>query len=95
MLSPDAISRKYGQLKQDAANRDHRMLEITEMRGGTVPQAYQHLVSEQFPEPVVANFIDVAARDLAESTADLPAFSCSSSNMTTDAGKRKADKFDV
>jgi hypothetical protein len=41
---------------------------------------------------MVANFIDVAARDLAEVLAPLPSFNCSQSSVTNVQGSRFADK---
>jgi hypothetical protein len=91
-LSPSEVAAKLKGLKEAAQERDSRMADIKTVRGGTVPSRWQHLVSQQFPEPVVANFIDVAARDLAESSADMPTITCSSSNMVSDAAKKRADK---
>jgi hypothetical protein len=91
-LSPDQIGQKVARLKRDFADRDARMRDISSVRSGNIEAVAPHLRSQQFPKSVVANFIDVAARDLAESAADLPSFSCSSSNMVSDSAKRKADK---
>ena len=49
------------------------------------------MFSEDYPKPLVANFIDVAARDLAEAMAPLPSFNCSAANMVSDAARKAAD----
>ena len=49
------------------------------------------MFSEDYPKPLVANFIDVAARDLAEAMAPLPSFNCSASNMVSDTARKAAD----
>ena len=41
---------------------------------------------------MVANFIDIAARDVSEVIAPLPAFNCSSTNSVSDRARQKADK---
>ncbi len=39
----------------------------------------------------IENFIDVAARDLAEAMAPMPSFNCSATNMVSDAQRKAAD----
>jgi hypothetical protein len=41
---------------------------------------------------MVANFIDIAARDIAEVVAPLPAFNCNTTNAVSDRARSKADK---
>jgi hypothetical protein len=40
---------------------------------------------------LVANFVDVAARDLAEVMAPLPSFNCAATNMVSDSARKSAD----
>jgi hypothetical protein len=49
------------------------------------------MFSEDYPKPLVANFIDVAAKDLAEAMAPLPSFNCSATNMVSDSARKAAD----
>jgi hypothetical protein len=49
------------------------------------------MFSEEYPKPLVANFVDVAARDLAEVMAPLPSFNCSATNMVSDSARKAAD----
>jgi hypothetical protein len=49
------------------------------------------MFSEEYPKPLVANFIDVAARDLAEVMAPLPSFNCAATNMVSDSARKAAD----
>jgi hypothetical protein len=49
------------------------------------------MFSEDYPKPLVANFVDVAARDLAEVMAPLPSFNCAAVNMVSDAQRKAAD----
>jgi hypothetical protein len=49
------------------------------------------MFSEDYPKPLVANFIDVAARDLAEAMAPLPSFNCQATNMVSDSARKMAD----
>lgn len=90
MLTPSDVTLKMRRLRQQEVDRDQRMHDVRDIRSGRIPAKWMHLVSEQFPEPVVANFIDVAARDLAASSSDVPSITCASSNMTTDTAKARA-----
>jgi hypothetical protein len=49
------------------------------------------MFSEEYPKPLVANIIDVSARDLAESMAPLPSFNCTAANMVSDSARKAAD----
>ena len=49
------------------------------------------MFSEEYPKPLVANFVDVAARDLAEVMAPLPSFNCAATNMVSDSARKAAD----
>jgi hypothetical protein len=88
--SIEAIDRKVKQLKQQYAARDSRMYDVQAVRAGNVAEIFPHLFPKTWPKPVVANFIDVAARDLAEVIAPLPSFNCSSGQMVTEAAKKRA-----
>jgi len=61
------------------------------VRQGDISKVYPAMFSEEYPKPLVANFIDVAARDLAEAMAPLPSFNCSATNMVSDAARKGAD----
>jgi hypothetical protein len=60
------------------------MRDVLSVRQGDISKVYPSMFSEDYPKPLVANFIDVAARDLAEAMAPLPSFNCSATNMVSD-----------
>jgi hypothetical protein len=70
--------------------RDIRWEEVRAIRRGDFDQ-WPDMVSDAFPRPIVANFIDTTARDLAEMLAPLPSFNCSSVSMRNDAERKRAD----
>lgn len=92
MLTIDEIRAKVDALKRKNADRDQRHQDITAVRTGNVEHAFPEQFSRDFPKPVIANFIDVAARDTAETLAPLPSFNCSATNMVSDAARKRADK---
>jgi hypothetical protein len=91
LLSIKEISAKTARLQTRYAGRDLRMREVLSARQGDLSKVYPSMFSEDYPKPLVANMIDVAARDLAEAMAPLPSFNCSASNMTSDAARKAAD----
>ncbi|MFY9325094.1 MAG: hypothetical protein WAO29_01370 [Candidatus Nanopelagicales bacterium] len=90
--SIEEITYAYQQLKQRYRNRDSRWSDVLEVRKGNINNVFPGLFPAEYPKPMVANFIDVAARDIAEVIAPLPAINCSSSNAVSDRARAKADK---
>jgi hypothetical protein len=65
---------------------------LLSIRQGNIQQVFPELFSSDFPKPMVANFIDVAARDIAEVIAPLPAFNCDTTDAISDRARKRADK---
>ena len=91
MLNTREIVAKVNRLQTKFASRDGRMRDVLSVRQGDISKVYPSMFSEEYPKPLIANLIDVAARDLAEAMAPLPTFSCSASNMVSDASRKAAD----
>ncbi len=91
MLTPKEVNAKLGRLQTKFAARDQRMRDVLSVRQGDLSKVYPSMFSDEYPKPLVANFIDVAARDLAEAMAPLPSFNCSASNMVSDSARKAAD----
>jgi hypothetical protein len=67
------------------------MRDVLSVRQGDMSKVYPSMFSEEYPKPLIANFIDVAARDLAEAMAPLPSFNCAATNMVSDSQRKAAD----
>jgi hypothetical protein len=91
-LDIQTIARRVENLKIRNASRDARMQDILAVRKGEMGQIYPDLFPEGMDKPMVANFVDVAARDLAEVLAPLPSFNCATSNVNNDRARSFADK---
>ena len=91
MLSVKEVTSKVARLQTKYAARDQRMRSVLSVRQGDISKVYPAMFTEEYPKPLVANFIDVAARDLAEAMAPLPSFECSATNMVSDAARKAAD----
>ena len=86
------ISQRVENLKQRHAERDARMADILAVRKGKMTEVFPDLFPEGMNSAMVANFVDVAARDLAEVLAPLPSFNCSTTNTSSDRARAFADK---
>ena len=80
-------------LKTRYADRDTRMQNVLAVRQGRMRDVYPDLFPEgPYDKGIVANMVDVAARDLAEVLAPLPSFNCQSAKLSVDAAKKFAEK---
>ena len=91
MLTVKEIDAKLARLRTKYAPRDQRMRDVLSVRQGDLSKVFPSMFSEDYPKALVANFIDVAARDLAEAGAPMPSFNCSATNMVSDAQRKAAD----
>lgn len=87
----EKILRHTRAMQRRFAARDQRWDDVRAIRQGKLSDNFPDFVSEAWPEPIVANFIDTTARDLAEMLAPLPTFSCSSVSMRSDTERKRAD----
>ena len=86
------IAAAVQQLRRKYSDRDARWADVLEVRKGNINRVFPGLFPDEYPKPMVANFIDVAARDIAEVIAPLPNISCSATNAISDRARSKADK---
>jgi hypothetical protein len=92
-LSLEEIKDNYDRYKQAYSERDTRMEQVLLVRKGRMRDVYPDLFPDgPFENPIVANMVDIAARDLSEVIAPLPAFNCNSPTMVSDKERKKADK---
>lgn len=91
MLNVKEVNAKVARLQTIYAQRDARMRDVLSIRQGDMSKVYPAMFSEDYPKPLVANIIDVSARDLAEAMAPLPSFNCSATNMVSDSARKAAD----
>ena len=88
----DTIAKRVDNLKMRHAERDARMQQIQAVRKGNMVDVFPEMFPEGMPHSMVANFIDVAARDLAEVLAPLPSFNCSTVSVANNKARAFADK---
>jgi hypothetical protein len=88
----ETIAQRVDNLKLRYSSRDARMADILAVRKGKMTEVFPDLFPEGMNSAMVANFVDVAARDLAEVLAPLPSFNCSTTNTVSDRARSFADK---
>jgi len=91
-LSIEQISARVQSLRYRSTERDGRNLDVLAVRRGKIAEVYPNFFPEGVDANVVANFIDIVARDLSEVMAPLPAVNCSAANQVSDRARTFADK---
>lgn len=71
-------------------DQENQLLQL--VRSGEIEAVDPGGFNDLFPKPVVANFINNAAEDFANSVSTLPTLACSAGAMRTDTDKRRAAK---
>lgn len=94
MYAKRDIVQRYWRERTRSADRDTRMGQVLAVREGRMSDVAPDLFPDTGPwqEPIVANMIDIAARDLSEMIAPLPAVNCWSPSMTSEAAMKRADR---
>ncbi len=83
----------YEQLKTRNAERDKRMREVALVRSGNADQVFRGLFPEgTWSRPIIANLIDVVARDVSEQAGVLPTITAAGDSSLDDSQRTKADK---
>lgn len=92
MVDISTLQGRFDALKRLYVERDKKMARVTAVRSGDIASLAPGLFPEAWPKPVVANFVDIAARDLAEVIAPLPAVNCNPSDVVDDNSRSRANK---
>jgi hypothetical protein len=91
-LSMEQVAARVENLRFRNAERDGRNLDVLSVRKGNIASVYPDFFPDGVDANVVANFIDIVARDLSEVMAPLPAVNCSAANSVSDRARTFADK---
>ena len=92
MLNIEQIAARVASLRFRHSDRDARNQDVLAVRKGKISEVYPDFFPAGVDANVVANFIDIVARDLAEVMAPLPAVNCSAANQVSDRARTFADK---
>lgn len=84
---------RFDALRKRNAERDKRMREVSLVRAGHAEQVFPGLFPEgMWSRPIVANLIDVVAKDLSEQVGVLPSIIASGDSSIDESSRTKSDK---
>ena len=91
-LSMEQVAARVDSLRYRNHERDARNQDVLAVRKGKISEVYPDFFPDGVDANVVANFIDIVARDLSEVMAPLPAVNCSAASQVNDRARSFADK---
>ncbi len=91
MLTDKQIFARVASLRDRSRDRDGRHQDVLLVRQGQISSVYPDFFPEGVEANVVANFVDIVARDLSEVMAPLPAVNCSVVSQVKDRARKAAD----
>lgn len=87
-----SVPRRVLSMRQRQTERDGRMQDVYDVRAGETSRILPGMFPDIWPKPIVSNFIDVVARDLADVTGIVPSINCESALQVSDRAKKFASK---
>lgn len=84
---------RFDQIRMRFSERDRKMKMVAEARNGNLGSVYPNLFPEgAWSQPIVANMIDIVAKDLSEQVGVLPTISAAGDSALDERARTKADK---
>lgn len=86
-------AQRFDAIRKRNAERDKRMREVMLVRAGNAEQVFPGLFPEgMWSRPIVANLIDVVAKDLSEQIGVIPTITATGDSALDDSARTNADK---
>lgn len=86
------VAKRVEALRRFYAERDARHMTVYDVRTGKIDNVMPGTMPDIWPKPIVANAIDIAARQMAENLAPLPAINCANGVVTSDRQRKYVAK---
>jgi hypothetical protein len=86
-------NKKIDLLRRNNVERDARMRAVALVRTGRADMVFGGLFPSDWPKPVVANFVDVVARDTAEMVGVLPTLTAAGDSVLDESKRSRQDKL--
>ena len=84
---------RFDQMRRRFSERDRKMNMVAQARRGDLASVYPALFPEgMWSQPIIANMIDIVAKDLSEQVGVLPTISASGDSALDESARTKADK---
>ena len=84
---------RFRHLAKLNAERDSRMRAVSLVRTGYASWVFQGLFPDDWPQPVIANAIDIAAQDTAEAVGVMPTLTAYGDSMLNDSERSRAERL--
>lgn len=88
MLTPDDIAHKVESLRRINHDRDNRARNVQQVRNGDVRTVLPGFFPDYWPQPIIANHIDIVIRDLSEQIGKVPTLTCTAAVNVSNLQKR-------
>lgn len=82
------VAKRVEALRRFYVERDARHMMVYDVRTGKIDNVMPGTMPDIWPKPIVANAIDVAARQMAENLAPLPAINCANGVVTSERQRK-------
>lgn len=92
MLTPDLVARKVESLRRIHHERDNRNRNVQQVRNGDVRTILPGFFPDYWPQPIIANHIDIVIRDLSEQIGKVPTFTCTAAVNVSNLQKKFSAK---
>lgn len=86
------VAKRVEALRRFYIERDSRHMTVYDVRTGKIDNIMPGTMPDIWPKPIVANAIDIAARQMAENLAPLPAINCANGVVTSDRQRKYVAK---
>ena len=86
------INNRVERLRRNNIDRDARMRAVRLIRTGNADQVFKGIFPSDWPKPVIANFIDVVAKDTAEMVGVLPTLTAAGDSVLDESKRSRTDK---
>lgn len=86
------IAKRVEALRRFYQPRDARHMTVYDVRTGKIDNVMPGTMPDIWPKPIVANAIDIAARQMAENLAPLPAINCANGVITSEKQRKYVAK---
>lgn len=86
------VAKRVEALRRFHSERDARHMMVYDVRTGKIDNVMPGTMPDIWPKPIVANAIDVAARQMAENLSPLPAINCANGVVTSERQRKYVAK---
>lgn len=86
------VAKRVEGLRRFYQERDSRHMTVYDVRTGKIDNVMPGTMPDIWPKPIVANAIDIAARQMAENLAPLPAINCANGVVSSERQRKRVAK---